>query len=300
MSSIGIGGANFGRQLDAPATDAVVAAAIDAGVNFFDTAEAYGADGESETLLGHALQGRRSQVVLATKFGHPMTMSMGGRAGRANVRRALENSLRRLRTDHVDLLYLHFPDPDTPVGETLSAVAELVADGKVRHAGACNVDAGQVKEAADAASSAGVAPFVAIQNLYNLLEREAGSDVLPACRSHQTGFIAFSPLAKGLLTGRYARDKAPPEGSRLALDGRAATDAEMDRVDRLADFARARGVSLLEVALGGLTAEPGVTSALVGVSSLEQLRSILAAASWSPSPADMAAMRAAAGTERPQ
>ncbi len=219
MSRVGLGCNNFGGRLDLARTRAVVDAAIDAGITFFDTADIYGnrsgaaihgRPGGSETFLGELLEGRRDRVVLATKFGGDMGDGTTARGAPGYVRRALDASLARLRTDHVDLLYYHFADGVTPLAETLTAMAELVAEGKVRALGVSNLDVAQLDEAARAA------PIAALQNEYSLLARGAEHDVLPRCRELGIGFVPYYPLAAGLLTGKYRHAQVPPAGSRWA------------------------------------------------------------------------------------
>ena len=221
VSEVGLGCNNFGGRIDATATRAVVDAAIDAGVTLFDTADIYGNAGGSETLLGEMLQGRRDQVVLATKFGHqdhPMgyPAAIGARGSRSYVRYAVEQSLRRLRTDHIDLYQLHTPDPVTPMEETLAALHELVLEGKVRYVGHSNLAGWQIADAAHLAAAGGWTPFISAQNEYSLLEREIEREVVPAAEHYGLGVLPFFPLAKGLLTGKVTRDGGIPAGTRLA------------------------------------------------------------------------------------
>ena len=273
VSRIGLGCNNVGRVLDREGTRAIVDAALEAGVNFVDTAERYGTnDGDSERLLGEALRGRRDQVVLATKFGGG---APGGRArGTADyIRSAVEGSLSRLQTDCIDLLYYHAPDGVTPVAETLGALHELVRRGTVRAIGCSNFSAAQISEADRVARSSGTTRFVALQNQYSLLEREADADVIPLCRELGIGFVAYFPLANGLLTGKYRRGEPPPEGSRLSRWGQELlTDETFDELDGLTAFAEGQGRSLHELALAAATSTPGVASVLVGATTPEQVR----------------------------
>jgi aryl-alcohol dehydrogenase-like predicted oxidoreductase len=273
VSRIGLGCNNVGRVLDLDGTRAIVDAALDAGVNFVDTAERYGAnDGDSERLLGEALQGHRDEVVLATKFGGGAPG--GGARGTADyIRSAVEGSLRRLQTDYIDLLYYHAPDGVTPIAETLAALHELVGQGTVRAIGCSNFSAAQVSEADRVARSNGTARFVAVQNQYSLLEREADADVIPLCRELAIGFVAYFPLANGLLTGKYRRGEPPPAGTRLSRWGRELlNDETFDELDRLTAFAEAHGRSLHELALAAAASTPGVASVLVGATTPEQVR----------------------------
>ena len=242
VSPIGLGCNNFGRVVDLDGTRAIVDAAIDAGVNFFDTAESYGENrGDSERFLGEALRGRREQVVLATKFGGG---APGGHARGTTdyIRGAVEASLKRLQTDYIDLLYYHAPDGVTPVAETLSALHELVGRGTARAIGCSNFSAEQISEADRIARSSGTTRFVAVQNQYSLLERDADADVIPLCRELSIGFVAYFPLANGFLTGKYARGEPPPEGTRLSRWGQELlNDETFDELDRLTAFADGSG-----------------------------------------------------------
>lgn len=278
VSTMGLGCNNFGRSVDLVGTREVVEAALDAGINFLDTAERYGG-GFSERFLGEALRGRRAEVVVATKFG-------GGHAGGTArgtakyIRNAVEGSLERLQTDYVDLLYYHAPDGVTPIAETLIALNELVEQGSVRAIGCSNFSAAQLAEADDLALSNGGSRFCALQNQYSLLERDADADVLPLCRARDVGFVAYFPLASGLLTGKYRRGEAPAEGTRLSRwGGELLNDRTFDEVDRLTAFAEERGHSLHELAIASVTSTPGIASALVGATSPEQVRAN-AAVDW--------------------
>jgi aryl-alcohol dehydrogenase-like predicted oxidoreductase len=266
VSAIGLGCNNFGRVVDLAGTRAVVDAALDAGITFLDTAERYG-DGDSERFLGEALRGRRAEVVLATKFGG----GVPGGGSAEYIWNAVEGSLERLQTDYIDLLYYHRPDGVTPIAETLAALDELVQQGKVRAIGCSNFSAEQLAEADEAAGT--TSRFCALQNQYSLLQRDADADVLPLCRELDVGFVAYFPLASGLLTGKYKRGEAPAEGTRLARGaGELLSDGTFDEVDRLTAFAEERGRSLHELAIGAVTSTPGVASALVGATTPEQVR----------------------------
>jgi aryl-alcohol dehydrogenase-like predicted oxidoreductase len=290
VSRIALGGADFGRRVDQRTATAVVSAALDAGVNFLDTAEAYPG---SEAVVAKALRGRRHKVVVATKFGHPdypdYPSNVAAGSG-SNVRRAIEGSLRRLQTDHIDLYYIHYPDPVTPIAETLEAMNDLVTEGKVRFVGGCNFDGKQIAEAAAAARDSNTASFVAHQNSYSLVDRGVEKDVVAACQACGAGLVAFSPLARGLLSGRYRRDRPVAAGSRLSGSPTAPDDAAFDRVEALSAFASDRGISLVEVAIGGLLARDGVASIIVGASSPEQLLANVRAAAWVPTAEDTAAI----------
>ncbi|MFN2462959.1 MAG: aldo/keto reductase [Candidatus Dormibacteria bacterium] len=296
VSAVGLGTNNFGRRLDENATARVVDAALDAGITFFDTANVYGGGGDSERFLGAALKGRRSSAVIATKFGAPMPGEEKGvaRGTRTYIRNAVEQSLERLGTDYIDLYQIHSPDTTTPITETLGALNELVDEGKVRYFGSSNFDDSQLRQAHEAAQSSGTRPFVSVQNHYSWLHREAERDVLPTCLELGVGFIPYFPLANGVLTGKYTRDEQPPEGTRLA--GRAdnsdiLNSATWDVVEQLEAFGREAGASLLEIAIGGLAAMPGVSSVIAGATSAEQVRSNVQAGSWKPDSAQLDALR---------
>ena len=287
---VGLGCNNFGGRLDLEGTRAVVDAALDEGVTLFDTADVYGG-GDSESFLGDVLEGRRDRVLLATKFGNDMGYELDAAPGsREYVRHAIEQSLRRLRTDYVDLYQYHRPDGVTPVEETLAAMAELVEEGKVRAIGSSNFDPELVERADAAARERGGARFVSAQNRYSLVRREA--EVIPACEAYGIGMLPFFPLESGLLTGKYTRGEPAPEGTRLAGREDRLTDEAFDRVEALQRFAEERGISLLEVAIGGLLAQPAVACVIAGATKPEQVRANVAAGAWEPSDGDAAALRA--------
>jgi aryl-alcohol dehydrogenase-like predicted oxidoreductase len=292
VSVAGLGGNNFGRRLDVEATRAVVDAAMDAGITLIDTAESYGA-GRSEEILGEVLAGRRDQVLLATKFGHRSAdlgygPAAGAKGGRGYIMRAVEGSLRRLRTDYIDLYQIHTPDPATPIEETLAALGELVARGMVRYLGHSNFSGWRLAEAAGAARQLGTAGFVSAQNHWSLLERAAEAEVVPAARHFGLGVLPYFPLANGLLTGKVRRGVPPPPGSRLAGRPDYITDDKVDRVEALIAWAQQHGVSVLDVAVGGLAAQPGCSSVIAGATSPEQVKANAEAASWIPSADDLA------------
>ena len=288
VTVVGLGCNNFGGRIDETASRAVIDAALDAGVTFFDTADVYGNRGGSEEIIGRALAGRRERVVLATKFGHDLGDGETARGGREYIRKAIEASLRRLQTDWIDLYQYHRPDGVTPVAETLGALDELVQEGKVRAIGSSNFTPALVEEAHDAAAARGSAPFVSEQSEYSWLAREAEDELLPTCERLGIGFIPYFPLASGLLTGKYRRGEPPPEGTRL--HGRELDDARLERVEQLEAFASSRGASLLEVAIGGLLAQPAVVSVIAGATKPEQVRANAAAGGWEPSAEDTAAL----------
>jgi aryl-alcohol dehydrogenase-like predicted oxidoreductase len=290
VSVVGLGCNNFGRRLDLDGTRAVVDAALADGVTFLDTADIYGGQGASEKLLGQVLEGRRDEVVLATKFGMDMGDGKGPRGSRGYILQAIEASLRRLRTEVIDVYWYHQPDGVTPIAETLEALDELVRAGTVRAIGASNFSADQIEEADAVARERGLARFVAIQNEYSLLVREAEQEVLPACERLGIGFVPYFPLASGLLTGKYRRGEAPQAGTRLAGRAQVASDEQFDLVEALERFARERDLSLLEVAIGGLLARPAVSSVIAGATKPDQVRANAAAARWTPSEDDLAAL----------
>jgi aryl-alcohol dehydrogenase-like predicted oxidoreductase len=294
VSVVGIGCNNFGRKVDLDGTRAVVDAALDLGVNFFDTADIYGSPhGASEELLGAALKGRRDEVVVATKFGMDMDgangADHGARGARWYLQRAVEASLRRLGTDYIDLYQLHQPDPATPIAETLSALDDLVRAGKVRYLGNSNFSGWQIADAAWTARTGGLTPFISAQNHYNLVERGVETEVLPACEQFGLGMLPFFPLASGLLTGKYRRGEQPPAGGRLSEDRYAQrlANAPWDQVEALQAFADRRGLNMLDVAIGGLAAKPAVTSVIAGATRPEQVAANVAAAQWVPSVEDL-------------
>lgn len=288
VSVVGLGCNNFGRRIDEAASAGVVHAALDAGVNFFDTADIYGGT-RSEEFLGRALAGRRGQAIVATKFGMAVDAQRQG-AKPDYVRRAVEDSLRRLGTDTIDLYQLHRPDPETPIADTLGALDELVRAGKVREIGCSNFSAAQLREAQRAVRP-GAACFASVQNHYSLLHREPEAEVLPECARGGTAFLPFFPLANGLLSGRFHRGEAAPEGSRFVPGGwghASYTEANLARVEALRHFAAARGRSLLELAFSWLLAHPAVSSVIAGASRPEQAGGNAAAASWKLNSEDLA------------
>jgi aryl-alcohol dehydrogenase-like predicted oxidoreductase len=273
VSRVGLGCNNFGGRIDLDATRAVVEAALAAGVTFFDTAAVYGNGGDSERFLGKVLEGRRDEVVIATKFGWGHERGDGSAE---TVRTSIEASLERLRTEVVDLYYLHKPDPGTPIVETLGALDELVREGKVRAIGCSNFSAEQLSEADRGARGNGLAPFTVLQNHYSVIRRDDDDDVLPLCRELGVSYIPYFPLASGLLTGKYRRGEEAPEGTRLA--GREIDEERFDRVEACAAFAEEHGHSLHELAICALASTPGVGSIIAGATKPEQVRANVAAA----------------------
>jgi aryl-alcohol dehydrogenase-like predicted oxidoreductase len=279
VSVVGLGCNNFGRRLDYDATSAVVDAALEAGITFFDTADTYGGT-RSEEYLGRVLGRRREDVVVATKFGSKVDEQRRG-ARPEYVRQAVEDSLRRLGTDRIDLYQLHWPDPEVPIGETLGALDELVKAGKVREVGCSNFSVDQLREA-EAATREGAARFEIVQNEYSLLHREPEQDVLPECERLGVAFVPYFPLANGLLTGKYRRGEDAPSGSRLdsSRGERLLTEENLAVVERLIEFSESRGRTVLELAFSWLLRRPAVASVIAGATSAEQARGNAAAAGW--------------------
>jgi aryl-alcohol dehydrogenase-like predicted oxidoreductase len=304
VSVVGLGTNNVGRRLDHDATRAVIDTALDEGVTLLDTADTYGGGGGSESLLGEVLKGRRDQVVLATKFGMDMQGANGedhgARGARRYIRRAVEGSLTRLQTDHIDLYQYHTPDGITPIEETLAALDELLAEGKVLYVGSSNLDAWQVVEADWVARRDRLGRFVSAQNEYNLLRRDIEAELAPACERYGVGILPYFPLASGLLTGKYRRDRPRPTGTRLEGRDQVFTDENLDRIEALAAFAGSRGVTMLDVAIGGLAAQPAVASVIAGAMTPEQVRANAAAGRWVPSADDLQELDRVAPTARRQ
>jgi aryl-alcohol dehydrogenase-like predicted oxidoreductase len=289
VSAVGLGTNNFGGRIDYAQSLAVMDAALEAGVTLIDTADIY-SQGTSEDFIGRALGGRRERVLIATKFGKPMDERPEQRRGNPDyIQWAVESSLRRLRTDVIDIYQMHEPDPETPIVETLGALNDLVHDGKVRWIGSSNFSADQIEAAEEVSRGAGFHRFVSAQNHYSLAERQAEDEVLPVCQKLRIGFLPYFPLASGLLTGKYRRGEAATEG-RLA--GREIPEARWDRAEALQCYAEERGISLLEVAVGGLLAMPAVSCVIAGATKPEQVRANVAAGAWEPSSDDVEALRA--------
>jgi aryl-alcohol dehydrogenase-like predicted oxidoreductase len=288
VSVVGLGCNNFGRTVDLEGTRAVVDAALDAGVTLLDTADVYGDKGGSESLLGEVLEGRRDRVVLATKFGQDMGDGTEARGSRAYIHKAIDASLQRLRTDVVDLYQYHTPDNITPFEETFGALDELVRAGKVRYVGHSNLDAAQVEAVEAVCREHGFARPVSAQNQYSLLRREAEEELLPACERLGIGVLPYFPLASGLLTGKYRRGEPRPEGARLSAREAVFTDEMFERLEALEAFAKERGLTLLQVAVGGLLAQPAISSVIAGSTKPEQVRANVEAANWEATPEDLA------------
>ena len=292
VSAVGLGCNNFGGRSDYAATRAVVHKALDLGITFFDTSDTYGEDGASEEYLGRALAGRRDEIVLASKFARPMDRD--GRlqgASRRYIMSAVEASLKRLGTDRIDLYQQHIADPRTPIEETLRALDDLVRQGKVRYIGCSTLSAWQIVEAQWTATHFGLDRFVACQERYNLLERQLDQELMPVVQSYGLGLIPFAPLANGLLTGKYRRDRPLPAGARLTTTPRTAerylTETNWAVVERLDGFCAARGCSLLELAFGWLLQRPAVASVIAGATTPEQVEANVRAAAWAPAREDM-------------
>ncbi|ERK73167.1 aldo/keto reductase [Leifsonia aquatica] len=298
VSTIGLGCNNFGRTGTATetqeGTDAVIGAAIDAGVTLFDTADIYGAErGLSESLMGKALAGKRDRIVLATKFGMDMAGTngpdWGARGSRRYIRLAVEASLRRLRTDWIDLYQLHRPDGVTPIEETLDALDDLIAEGKIRYIGHSNLDGWQIAEAEFTARLHGHPKFISAQNEYSLLVRDAEREVLPAVNAYGLGFLPFFPLYNGLFTGKFSRDGGPADSRIMSIRKHLLDDAPWDRIEEYRAFCDERGVSMLAATFAWLLAQPGLTSVIAGATKPEQIvANADAATSWTPTADEVA------------
>ncbi len=295
VSTVGLGCNNFGWHIDEAASRAVVDAALDAGINHFDTADVYG-DGQSEEMLGRALGDRRDEVVIATKFGN--------RTGGApeNVRRSVEASLRRLGTDRIDLYYLHKPDPGTPIADTLGALYDLVQAGKVREIACSNLSPDQLRAAEEAAGDG--TWFVALQNEYSLLHRAPEDGTLEACERLGLAFVPYFPLKSGLLTGKYRKGDTAPSGSRLSgeensyftsMGDKLLTEENLDLVERLIAFSESRDHPILDLAFSWLLAQSPVASVIAGATKPEQVRANVAAAGWQLTDDDLAEVDAITG-----
>jgi len=285
ISAVGLGCNNFGGRCDEGQTKVVVDAALDEGITFFDTADMYGG-GKSEVFLGEALGERRKEIVLATKFALPMGDGplMRG-ASRRYVFNAVEASLKRLNTDYIDLYQVHFPDPDTPIAETLDALTDVVRQGKARYIGCSNFNGWQLADAIWTSRHQHLASFITAQNHYNLLERNIERELVPAANYYNIGILPYFPLASGLLTGKYKRGEAAPEGVRLGEQ--ALARADFDKVERLESYAREHGRTLLDLAVGWLASQPHVSCVMAGATKPEQISSNIAAADWKLTPEEI-------------
>ena len=292
VSAIGLGCNNFGRRCDQEQTTAVVEKALELGITFFDTADIYGPRGLSEENLGKALQGKRRDVIIATKFVGPMGEgALWGGASRRYIFDAVEASLKRLGTDYIDLYQIHFPDGRTPIEETLRALDDLVRQGKVRYAGCSNFTGWQVVEAQWTARTEHFAPLVSAQNQYNLLDRRIERELVPACDAYGLGVLPYFPLASGFLTGKYRPGEAPPEGTRLAagpMGQRVLTEGNFETLSKLETFAQERGHSVLELAIGWLATQGHVSSVISGATKPEQVEQNVKAADWKLSGEELA------------
>ena len=297
VSVVGVGCNQFGGPCDRKQTRAVVHAALDVGITLFDTSNSYGQNGRSEKFLGAALKGCRDDAVVATKFASAMgdgPMQRGG--SRRHVMQAVEDSLRRLRTDYIDLYQMHRPDPNTPIEETLSALDLLVRQGKVRYIGHSNFAGWQIAAAAAAAERANVTPFLSAQNQYSLLDRSVESEVIPACEAFGLSLLPYFPLASGLLSGKYRPGVTPPAGARLAEGSQAdrwRTPSNVARTERLRSVADAHGRTLLELAMSWLARQPVIASVIAGASRPGHVRQNVASVGWAMGPDELEAIEAA-------
>ncbi|MDA8124485.1 MAG: aldo/keto reductase [Deltaproteobacteria bacterium] len=286
VSVVGLGGNNFGGRANEQASLDVLSQALDRGINFIDTAAAYN-DGRSEELVGKAVKGRRSEAIIATKFGNPRSVGKSELPGsRRHIVAAVEASLKRLATDYIDLYYLHYPDPETPIEETLRALDDTVKSGKVRYVACCNFAGWQLSEAAWTARACHLEPFIAMQSRYNLLDRKIEKELVPACLAHGVGIIPWGPLASGFLTGKYRQGKEAPAGARQAnaapmpIYSDVMTAANYEILDQLERFSQARGHRIGDLAISWLLAHPWLGSVIAGAMNGEQLQENVAAASW--------------------
>jgi aryl-alcohol dehydrogenase-like predicted oxidoreductase len=294
VSTVGLGCNNFGARMADEDVPAVVNSAIEAGITLFDTADVYGNVGGSEVLLGEALGSRRGEVIIATKFGSDMRGAngpdWGARGSRRYIRIAVENSLRRLGTDWIDLYQLHEPDPNTPIEETLAALTEIVAEGKVRYIGSSNLGGWQVIDADWTSRTSGFEAFISAQNEYSWLNRSAEAELVPALEHTGQSLLPYFPLASGLLTGKYHRGQPAPAGTRLAQNSTRLDKADFDLIEAIQAYAAERGLSMLQLAIGGLAAMPTVGSVIAGATSDEQVKQDVAAGLWVPSGDDLEAL----------
>ena len=294
VSTVGLGCNNFGARMADEDVPAVVNAAIDAGITLFDTADVYGNVGGSEVLLGQALGSRRAEVIIATKFGADMRGAngpdWGARGSRRYIRIAVENSLRRLGTDWIDLYQLHEPDPNTPIEETLAALTEIVAEGKVRYIGSSNFGGWQVIDADWTSRTSGFEAFISAQNEYSWLNRSAETELVPALEHTGQSLLPYFPLASGLLSGKYSRDQPAPAGTRLARNSARLDQADFDLIEAIQGYAAERSLSMVQVAIGGLAAMPTVGSVIAGATSEEQVKQNVAAGLWVPGGDDLEAL----------
>jgi aryl-alcohol dehydrogenase-like predicted oxidoreductase len=284
VSEIGLGGNNFGGRADEESSLNIINHALEMGINFVDTADMY-AQGRSEELVGKAVNGKRSQVVIATKFGYPGSVGPSEQRGSRNyILRAVDASLRRLNTDYIDLYYIHYPDSETPIEETLRALDDLVRTGKVRYIGCSNFAAWQLCEALWTSKLNNLESFVTVQSKYSLLDRSIERELVPCCQNYNTGVVPWGPLASGFLTGKYHRGQEVPIGARLAnppsIYRDVLTDANFDKLAELETFAGERGHSVAELAIAWLLSHPWLGSVIAGAMNIEQLSASVASADW--------------------
>ena len=297
VSEVGLGGNNFGWWVDEATSAAVINAALEAGINFIDTADVYDR-GHSEEYIGRSLKGKRHQVIIATKFGFAMGEGPNDKGGSSHyIFRAVDASLKRLQTDYIDLYYMHGPDASTPIMETLSALDSIVKSGKVRYIGCSNFTAWQVNDAIWTSKTNHLAAFIVVQQGYNLLARRIEKELVPCCQHHGLGVVPYSPLSSGLLTGKYRKGQEPPQGTRLAtnvLPGvkRILSEANWEVLDKLTAFTEERGHTLGELAIAWLLSKPWLSSVIAGARKPEQVTANVAAAKWKMTAEEVAAVEA--------
>lgn len=299
VSEIGLGTNNFGARADEKTSLNVINHALEIGINFIDTSNTYG-DGRSEELIGQAIKGKRNQVIVATKFGLPRTVGPDEQAGsRSHMIKAIDASLKRLKTDYIDLYYFHHPDPETPIEETLRSMDDLVRSGKVRYIGCSNFTAWQLCEALWTSRFNHLESFIVIQSRYNLIDRGIEQELIPCCQAYGVSVIPWGPLADGFLTGKYHRDKGLPSGTRLnnpsPIYQKILTEANFDKLALLETFARERGHDTGELAIAWLLAHPWVGSVIPGAMNNEQLSANVVAANWKMNPKDISELENALG-----
>jgi len=284
VSEIGLGGNNFGRRADKETSIDIINHALEMGINFIDTAENY-AQGKSEELIGLAIKGKRYDVIIATKFGHPLTVGLDRQGGsRSYIMKAIDDSLRRLNTDYIDLYYLHWPDSETPIQETMRTLDDLVRIGKVRYIGCSNYSAWQLNDALWTSKVQNLESFITVQSKYNLLERSIEQELVHCCQTHGVGIIPWGPLANGFLTGKYRRGQDIPVGTRFAIPSpvysKILISENFDKLDKLEAFASERGHSVGELAIAWLLSHPWLGSVIAGAMNIEQISANVAAADW--------------------
>jgi aryl-alcohol dehydrogenase-like predicted oxidoreductase len=306
VSEIGLGGDTFGHYVDEPGTIAIVNHALELGINFIDTADVYG-HGHSEELVGSAVKGKRSRVIIATKFGIALGKGAqpfdtpAGLGAREYVMKAVDASLKRLNTDYIDLYQFHMPDPVTPIEDTLRAMDDLVRSGKVRYIGCSNFAAWELCEALWVSQAAGISSFISVQPKYNLIDRHIEEELVPCCQAYGISVIPWFPLAAGFLTGKYRRGEPPPAGTRFGSNPdfyrRMITDAQYDALDKFQSFARERGHSMTELAIGWLLSHPWLGPVIAGVTGTGQVTANAAAAKWKLTADEMAQLDRVTGYE---